>query len=155
MKFNLKEYRVFKVKKHFKSSNFFFIYNSAKIKLNNWILTEQNIRKLKLEYHQIFNKTSLKTINSSIYKNTNNIFSDIVIIIKPKYKSTEINKKILNQNLNPLFVLLTIKLNNKIYTPTQIKNLESFSYKNSVLSFNNCLNRYLKTSYKLTEKKSK
>ena len=153
MDFNLKKYRILKVKKQLKNSELIFFFNSSKIKANQWINKEKQIKTLKLKYYQIFNKTTVKTINKSIY--TNQIFCGIVLFIEPSYKSTKIELKIIKKNLEPLFILLFMKLNNKIYTVSQIQNLKTFSYKQSVLDFTCTLERCIKQTYKLTNNKNK
>jgi hypothetical protein len=156
MDFNLKKYRVLKVKKKLKKSDLFFFFNSAKIKSNKWIKIEKQLKKLKLEYYQIFNNTTLKTIKNSIYTNINQIFSGVVILIKPIHKSTIIELKVIKKNLDPLFILLCVKLNNNVYTTTQLRNLNVLSYKKNVFNLYCNLERCLKTSNKLTmNKKSK
>jgi hypothetical protein len=156
MDFNLKKYRVLKVKKIFKKSELIFFFNSAKIKSNKWIKIEKQLKKLKLEYYQIFNNTTFKTIKNSIYTNINQIVSGVILLIKPIHKSTQIELKVIKKFLDSLFVLLCIKLNNKVYTTTQLKNLNTLSYKKTVFNFYGNLERCLKTSNKLTmNKKSK
>lgn len=156
MDFNLKKYRVLKVKKNFKKSELIFFVNSAKIKSSKWIKIEKQLKKLKLKYYQIFNTTTFKTIQNSIYININQIISGVVLLIKPIYKSTPIELKLIKKFLDVLFVLLCIKLNNKVYTTAQFKNLNNLSYKKTVFNFYGNLERYLKTSNILTmNKKSK
>jgi hypothetical protein len=155
MDFNLKKYRVLKVKKKLKKSELIFFFNSAKIKSNKWIKIEKQLKKLKLKYYQIFNNTTLKTIKNSIYININQIFSGVILLIKPIHKSTPIELKLIKKILDS-FVLLIVKLNNKIYLTTQLKNLNTLSYKKTVFNFHNNLEKCLKTTNRLTmNKKSK
>jgi hypothetical protein len=156
MDFNLKKYRVLKVKKKLKKSELILFFNSAKIKSNKWINIEKQLKKLKLKYHQIFNNTALKTIDNSIYKNINQIICGVMLFVKPTYKSTTIELKLLKKDLEPLFILLFMKLNNRVYTTAQVKNLNTLSYKKTVFNFHNNLEKCMKTSYILTNnKKSK
>jgi hypothetical protein len=155
MDFNLKKYRILKTKKQLKNSELIFIFHSAKIKANKWITVEKQLKKLKLKYNQIYNKTTAKTLKNSIYKNMNQLISSVILLVTTAYKSTHVNIKVLNKELESLFVLLFLKLNNKIYTQTQFKKLDSLSYKQTVLKFNTSLEKCLKTSYILTNKKSK
>jgi hypothetical protein len=156
MDFNLKKYRVLKVKKKFKKSELIFFFNSSKIKSNKWITIEKQLKKLKLKYYQIFNNTTFKTIKNSIYTNINQIVSGVILLIKPTHKSTQIELRVIKKFLDSLFVLLFIKLNNKVYTTTQLKNLNVLSYKKTVFNFHNSLEKCLKTSNRLTmNKKSK
>jgi hypothetical protein len=155
MDFNLKSYRVFKVKEYLKKSEFFFFYHSPKLRSNEWVSIEQDLKKLKLKYYKIFNGTTLKTINNSIYQNLDQVICGIVLFIKLNYKSTTFDFNTLNKNLKPLFILLSLKLNNKIYSIPQLKGINSFSYKQNVFNLQKSLERYIKGSYKLTSNKSK
>ena len=156
MDFKLKKYRILKIKNQLKNSGLLLFFNSAKIKSNKWILIEKQLKKLKLQYNQIFNKTTSKTLNNSIYKNINQIVCSVIILVKPNYKSTQINIKSLKKDLEPLFVLLFLKLNNKIYTYPQLQTLNTLSHRKTVLNFNISLEKCLKTTVKLTQnKKSK
>jgi hypothetical protein len=154
MDFNLKKYRVLKVKKKLKKSELIFFFNSAKIKSNKWIKIEKQLKKLKLKYYQIFNNTTFKTIKNSIYTNINQIVSGVMLLIKPIHKSTPIELKVLKKFLDSLFVLLAIKLNNKVYVTTQLKNLNTLSYKKTIFNFYSNLEKCLKTSNKLTMNKN-
>ena len=156
MDFKLKKYRVLKIKNQLKNSGLLLFFNSAKIKSNKWILIEKQLKKIKLQYNQIFNKTTSNTLNNSIYKNINQIVCSVIILVKPNYKSTEIDIKTLKKDLEPLFVLLFLKLNNKIYTYSQFQTFNTLSHRKTVLNFNRCLDKCLKTTVKLTQnKKSK
>jgi len=156
MDFNLKKFRVLKVKKKLKNSELIFFFNSAKIKSNKWIKIEKQLKKLKLKYSQIFNNTTFKTIKNSIYTNINQLFSGVILLITPAHKSSQIELQTNKKFLDSLFVLLCIKLNNKVYTTTQLKNLNTLSYKKTVFNFYGNLEKGLKTSNKLTlNKKSK
>ena len=150
MDFNLKKYRVLKVKKKLKKSELIFFFNSAKIKSNKWIKIEKQLKKLKLEYCRIFNNTTLKTIKNSIYTNITQVISGVILLIKPINKSTQVELKVIKKFLGSLFVLLCLKLNNKIYAITQLINLNTLSYRKNVLNLYSNLDRCLKTSNKLT-----
>lgn len=153
MDFNLKDYQIFKLKKYFRNNNFFFLFHSAKLNLNQWTITEQNLKKLKLNYYKTLNGVTLKTLKSSIYKNSSSIVSSFVVFINPKFKTTVFDLESLIKNLKPSFSLISLKLNDKIYSPTQLKGLKSLSYKKNMFNLHKSLDRYLKTSYRLTNKK--
>ena len=152
MDYNLKQYRVLNVKNNFKNSNLLFFYHYSKVKSNKWIFMEQHLKKTKLKYTQIYNGTTFKTMNNSIYSKMNQVISGIILFAKPNYKSTILKLETIKNNLEPQFILLFLKLNNKIYTPTQLKNMHEFNYKRTVLNFNCNLNKYTKVTYKLTNK---
>lgn len=153
MDFNLKDYQILKLKKYFKNNDFFFLFHSAKLNLNQWTITEQNLKKLKLNYHKTLNGTTLKTLKNSIFRNVNSVISSFVVFINPKFKTTEFNLNLLNKGLKPSFSLICLKLNNKIYSTSQLKGVKSLSYKKNMFYFHKSLDRHLKTSYKLTNKK--
>ena len=153
MDFNLKDYQIFKLKKYFKNNDFFFLFHSAKLSLNQWTIIEQNLKKLKLNYYKTLNGTTLKTLKNSIYKNISSVISSFVVFINPKFKTTEFDLDLLTKNLKPSFSLISLKLNNKIYSPAQLKGVKSLSYKKNMFNLHKSLDRHLKTSYRLTNKK--
>ena len=153
MDFNLKDYQIFKLKKYFKNNDFFFLFHSAKLSLNQWTIIEQNLKKLKLSYYKTLNGTALKTLKNSIYKNISSVISSFVVFINPKFKTTEFDLDLLIKNLKPSFSLISLKLNNKIYSPAQLKGVKSLSYKKNMFNLHKSLDRHLKTSYRLTNKK--
>src|SRR6056300_1288225 len=152
MDFNLKDYQIFKLKKYFKNNGFFFLFHSSKLSLNQWIIVEQELKKLKLNYYKTLNGTTLKTFEKSIYKNSSPIITNFVIFIAPKFKTTEFDLERLTKDLNPSFSLISLKLNNKIYASTQLKGVKSLSYKKNVFNLYQSLDQHLKTSYRLTNK---
>ena len=152
MDHNLKKYRVLNVKNSFKNSDLLFFYHSSKVKSDKWMLIEQHLKKIKLKYNQIYNGTTIKTINNSIFLSMNPIISGVIIFVSPTFKSTSLQFKTLKNNLKPSFILLFLKLNNKIYIMQQFKNINLFNYKTTILNFNINLNRYIKTVNKLTNK---
>ena len=150
MDFNLKKYRILKTKKYLKNSKLLFFFHSAKVKSKQWLITEKLLKKLKLNYYKTFNKTTVKIFNNSIYERLNKIICSIILFIEPSYKLTNLNFKLLQKELKSTFVLLVLKLNNKIYTQPQFKNLNTLFYKKLVFNFYNNLNKHSKMTYKLT-----
>jgi hypothetical protein len=157
MDFNLKNYRVLKVKNYIKNCDFFFFFHSAKLKSNEWVIVEQDLKKLKLKYYKVFNGTTLKTVKNSIYTNYSSIVCGIILFIELKFKSTTFELISLKKDLKPLFALLSVKLNNKIYSIDQLKGIKTFSYKQNMFNLYQSLDRHLKTTHRLTttEKNSK
>lgn len=153
MDFNLKDYQILKLKKYFKKNSFFLLFHSAKLSLNQWVVVEQELKKLKLNYHKPLNGTTLKIFEKSIYKNYSPIITNFVIFIDPKFKTTELDLERLIKDMKPSFSLISLKLNNKIYSPLQLKGVKSLSYKNNMFNLHRSLDEHLKTSYRLTNKK--
>jgi hypothetical protein len=154
MDFNLKSYRVLKVKNYLKNCDFFFFFHSAKLTSNEWISIEQDLKKLKLKYYKVFNGTTLETINNSVYKNFNQIICGIVLFIEPRFKLTTLELDLIKRHLKPLFALLSVKLNNRIYAVEQLKGFKTFSYKQNMFNFYRSLEKGLKSTYVLTDNKS-
>ena len=141
------------LKKYFKNNNFFFLFHSAKLNLNQWTITEQNLKKLKLNYYKTLNGTTLKTLKNSIFRNVSSVISSFVVFIDPKFKTTEFDLDLLTKTLKSSFSLISLKLNNKIYSPAQLKGVKSLSYKKNMFNLHKSLDRHLKSSYRLTNKK--
>jgi hypothetical protein len=152
MDFNTKSYQSIKLKKFFKTNDFFFLFHSAKLDLNQWTQTEQNLKKLKLKYLKLLNGTTLKLFKDSLYKNVSPVICGFVLFLNSNFKTTELQLKSVKKDLKPSFELISVKLNNKIYSTSQIKGLNTFSYKKNVFNLYNSFDRHLKTSYLLTKK---
>ena len=134
MQFSSKDYKILKTKNYLKENNLFFIFNSIHRNSNDGIIIEQNLKKFNLNYYKIFNKTSKTTINSSIYKNSNELINSMTVFIKPISHSIELKKSNLLSCFEPLlFNMLAIKLNNKIYSTSQLKEISTLNYKDTKL----------------------
>nr|YP_010120180.1 hypothetical protein KQ351_mgp25 [Pseudo-nitzschia micropora]QRC76534.1 hypothetical protein [Pseudo-nitzschia micropora] len=153
MDFNSKDYQNVKLKNFFKTNGFFLWFHSAKLDLNQWTDTEQNLKKLKLNYSKALNGITLKLFKDSIYTNISPIVCSFVLFINSNYKTTELQLNSMEKNLKPSFKLISVKLNNKIYSTSQLKGLNDFSYKKSIFNLHSSLDQHLKTSYVLTRKK--
>ena len=153
MDFNSKDYQNVKLKNFFKTNGFFFWFHSAKLDLNQWIHTEQKLKKLKLNYSKGLNGITLKLFKNSIYKNISPIVCSFVLFINPNFKTTELRLDSIKKDLKPSFELISVKIGNKIYSTSQLKGLNDFSYKKTVFNLHKSLDRHLKTSYSVTKKK--
>jgi len=154
MDFNSKDYQNAKLKNFFKTNGFFLWFHSAKLDLNQWIHIEQNLKKLKLNYSKALNGITLKLFKNSIYTNVSPIVCSFVLFINSNFKTTELQLNSLEKDLKPSFKLISAKLNNKVYSISQLKGLNDFSYKKNVFNLYGSLDQRLKTSYILTKKKS-
>ena len=153
MDFNSKDYQNIKLKNFFKNNGFFLWFHSAKLNLNQWTHTEQNLKKLKLNYTKALNGIALKSFKKSIYINISPIVCSFVLLINSSFKTTELKLNSIKKDLKPSFKLIAVKLNNKVYSESQLKGLNDFSYKKSVFNLYGSLDQHLKTSYVLTKKK--
>jgi hypothetical protein len=152
MEFDLKNYRTLRVKKYLKLCNFFLLYHSSKQRSEEWMSIEQDLKKSKLKYYKVFNRTTLSTVQNSVYKNINQIICGIIMFVEPKFKSTQFEENFLEENLEPFFILLSVKLNNKIHQIPQIKGINSLNYEKNILNLQKSLEKYIKFSYKITNK---
>jgi hypothetical protein len=155
MDFNFKNYQIVKLKKYFKDNGLFFLFHSTKSNLTKWTLTEQNLKKLKLNYYKPLNKTTVKTLRSSIYKNFSANITGFILFVNSCYKTTSLNLPSIIKGLKPSFTLVSLKLNDKVYSTTQLKGLNDLSYNKSVFALYKVLDRQLKMSYLLTTNKKK
>ena len=153
MDFNSKGYQSVKLKKFFKTNDFFFLFHSAKLDITQWTRTEQNLKKLKLKYSKALNGTTLKLFKGSIYKNLSPIICGFVVFINPNFKTTELKLNSVKKDLKSSFELISVKLNNKMYSTSQLKGLNTLSYKQNAFNVYKTFDRHLKTSYLLTKKK--
>lgn len=152
MDFNSKDYQSIKLKRLFKTNDFFFLFHSAKLDLNQWVQTEQNLKKLKLKYFKILNGTTLKLFKGSIYRNLSPVICGFIIFIHSNFKTTKLHFKSVKKNLKPSFELISVKLNNKVYPTSQLKGLNSFSYRTNMFDLYKSFDKHLKASYLLTKK---
>lgn len=148
MKFNAKIYRATKTKNYIKNSSLFFLFNGVNRKSNDWIIAEQELKKINYNYYKLFNKTVIKTTQISIYRKIETTINGITFFIKPNSKL--VNKNILLTSFEPLlFTLLAVKLNNKIYSVKQLKNIYSLKYRENKLLFYQFGIKHLKIFYKI------
>ena len=153
MDFNLKNYQIVKLKKYFKNNDLFFVYQSAKLSLTKWTQTEQNLKKLRLSYYKPLNRTTAKTLQNSIYKKFSSIIGGFILLITTDSKVSKLSLESIIKNLRPSFNLVSVKLNDKIYSLSQLKDMKDLSYKKSVFNLHKTLDKHLKTTYLLTSKK--
>jgi hypothetical protein len=151
--FQLKKLSKSFLKKFFKTNTFFFWFHSAKLNLNQWIYLEQNLKKLKLSHSKVLNTITSKLFQNSIFENLRPAIRSFVSFVIPNFKTTELRFSSMKKNFKPSFELILIKLNNKIYAPSQLKGLNTFSYRKNMFNLYESLDQHLKTSYTLTKKK--
>ena len=126
MKFKL--YKFFKIRNLFKKNKFFLIFFCNKYKFSDLIKIRQNLKKINLNAYKIDNSILINLIYKSIFLNFKSIFtgSSLIVFVKKNVKFLK--------NLNKTFslFLISIKLKNKIYTFSQLKNINNLCFlKNS------------------------
>jgi len=134
VKFTAKNYKINKAKNYIKTNNILFFFNGVNKNSNDWIHTEQNLKKINFQYYKVFNKTTQKTLSNSIYNKTNNTVNGITFFIKPETTTKNLLKNNIVKDLKLLlFILLAVKLNNKLYSATQLNKNNSFHYADNKL----------------------
>lgn len=129
MKILPKIYKLNKNKNYIKTNNLLFFLNGTNIKSNDWIKTEQNLKNYNFNYYKIFNRSVLITLNKSIYCNIkSSIISSLILFATPEQNAKILNKKIVNKLELLNFIVLSLSLNNKIYSVITIKKINSFVY---------------------------
>ena len=142
MEFELKTYKVFKIKYYLKKNNLFFFYTTTSLDLQNWLPVEQTLKKSNLNYYRLFNTLAIKTIKASIYKNFKQLIHSVTMFVNPQ-PTISLKLKIL-VNLEKILTLLSIKLNNKIYSISQLENLIFLNYNFNILQLYQFFIIYLK-----------
>jgi len=144
MNFNLKIYKHFQIKRYFKAIHFFCFFHGTSLSNENWIKIEQSFVNHELTYFRIFNKLMVNTLKKSIFNNL------VVLVHGPMLLLNNKNSKLTFKeldNLNPLINFLGFRLNNKIYSKKQVKNLRKISYIKNVTIFHNSIKAFTKLPY--------
>ena len=128
MQFNLKIYQISKTKKYLKN-DFLFLAIGANQNSQSLINVSQNLHKLNLSYYKIYNNTTIKILNNSVYQNLFKTLNTTLFFLKPQRNYKFLTKNNLANTLKDiLFTLLMVKLNKKMYLIGQLKNLRSLNY---------------------------
>src|SRR6476620_8642663 len=134
MKFSAKNYKINKTKNYIQTNNILFFFNGVNKNSNDWIHTEQNLKKINFKYYKVFNKTTKKALNDSIYNRASNTINGITFFIKTETIKKNLLKTTIVKDLKLLlFILLTIKLNNKLYSANQLNKNNSLNYMDNKL----------------------
>lgn len=144
MDFTLKNYQVLKFKNYFKNKSLFLVFHCAKLNSKEWSETDQKLKRSKLNYYKPLNKVMLKELKSSIYINYNPIINSSLLFISLKDTHNLIK---LNNNLQPLFVNVCLKLNNRLYSIQQLNKVQNLSYTKNVFKCYKRSNTFLKFSH--------
>jgi hypothetical protein len=145
MEFELKNYKFLKIKYYLKKTNFILFFNGTNQNLKNWILIEQSLKKKNLNFYKIHNKLIIKAINNSIYKNLKFLVNGVIIFLQPNTITLLKLKTLIT--INPLLTLLSIKLNNKFYSISQLKNIMFLNFKKNAIIFYKSLKTFLNIPY--------
>lgn len=124
MDFTPKKHKLTKTKEFIKTNNLIFIYNGINQNYQNWVISEQKMKTLNINYYKIFNRITLKILNESVYCSIAPSINGITFFIKTNSSNKNIPKSSELAQFNLLlFVLVAWKLNNKIYSVKQLNDL--------------------------------
>lgn len=131
---NFKIYQFKKTKSYLKKNSFLFFANGINQISENWVYVEQGLQKLNLIYYKSYNKLTIKILSISIFLNFSKIVNGPFFFLKPDQRFFKKYKIILfNENFKSLFFsLLAMKINNKVYSLSQINNINSLKYKSNI-----------------------
>ena len=147
MKLKLKNYKLLKTKSLLKKENLIFIYHSVNLNNKYWINIEQELIKSNFMYYKIYNTLFLKSVKTSIFFNVlKNINGPILFSFIKPFNTNDISFKTL-KTINPKLCFLGLKLKNKVYTVSQIKDIKSIKFMNNVASFNIVLKIFIKNLF--------
>ena len=152
MHFTLKNYQKLKLKNYFKNNSLFIFLNTSKLKTKEWVKVEQKFKKLGFKYYKLLNKITLKELENSIFVNHSSLINSSVLVINFENQSSEklsANFKKFKHYFKNSFILISLKLNNKIYISKQVSNLQELSYKKNIFMLDRTLIRLIKSSYVL------
>ena len=144
MDFNLKTYKYFRIKNHFKTIKFFFFFHGTSLNNESWIKIEQILVSHELQYFRILNKLMINILKNSIFKNVITIIHGPIILLNSS--NNELTFREL-EDISPLIDLLGFKLNNKVYSKKQIKSLTRMSYLENFYGFHNSIKGLTKMPY--------
>lgn len=144
MDYTLKKYQIKKTKKYFKNNSLFFFFNFSKLKPKEWLKIEQQLQQLKLTQYKTFNGITKKIFYDSIYINYLNIITGLITLIKPNIQNNELKLTELTKKLLPLFTLLSLKLNTKVYLAAQFSKIKTLSYSKNILHLHKTLEKSTK-----------
>jgi hypothetical protein len=127
--FIAKNYKINKAENYIKTNNILFFFNGVNKNSNDWIHTEQHLKKKNFKYYKVFNKTTKKTLSNSIFDKASNTANGLTFLVKPELKTKNLLKNTVVKDLKLLlFILLAVKLNNKFYSASQVNKTSSFHY---------------------------
>jgi hypothetical protein len=151
MEFELKTYKIFKIKYYLKKNKLFFFCTTTSLELKNWLPIEQTLKQSSLNYYRLSNALAIRTIKASVYKNFKQLIHSLTMFVNFQL-ATSLKLKILI-NLEKILTLLSIKLNNKIYSILQLENLIFLNYKFNIFQLYQFFIIYFAFLLKIIQKK--
>ena len=155
MRIKTKNYKLKKTQFYYKNKKVLFLFDTYNSNMRNWLNIEQKIKKSNFKYYKILNVITKKFLKKTIFKNFSITINSPLKLIYLKNVNKVINIKKLEKNIFSGFKLFTIKLNNRLYSRSQIKNIEVLDYKNNMYKFKKTLESFFKINTLILIKNSK
>lgn len=152
MKINFKIYQVSRTKNYLLKNNFILFSYNANQNSFYWLLKEQGLHELNFNYYKICNNTTTTIVEKTIFKNFLQIIKSPFFLLRTTktHNKLLINKNLLFKNFqNIQFNIHSLKLNNKLYSTSQLKKINSLGYNNSMEILYQFLITNLKICYNL------
>jgi hypothetical protein len=128
MKFNTKTYKLSKIKNILKKHQFLLFFNI--IIQKDQIKNNQKFKKLNFKNYKLHNKLTKKILNFSIYFNYKSLINSLTTFVIPEKDLSLNNLKQLHETILPICV----KINNKIYYGTQLKQNLQFTFNKNYIN---------------------
>ena len=84
MDFNLKTYKLLKIKHFIKTKRILFFFHGISTNNKNWVKIEQTLINHGLHYYRIYNSIATNTLNNSIFKSLISLINGPVILINDR-----------------------------------------------------------------------
>ena len=102
------------------------------------------MNKEELKCSQVLNSLMIKIIKNSIFKNISVLIHGLILLLHTN--NTKLSLQQLD-NISVLINLLCLKLNNKVYSKRQVKNLKQLSYIENIYLFYSSMQVIIKMPY--------
>lgn len=142
MYLKFKTYQTVKLKKYLKNNTIILSFNAANFNKTQWFFIKQILKKLELNSYKPLNKTTIKVFKKCTLKNFNFNITGLNVYINSKYV---LNLILIKKTFEFSFTFIYLKLNNKIYSNSQLNGLVNLSYKKTMFKLYKLLDKKLKT----------
>jgi ribosomal protein L10 len=147
MKSAFKTYKINKIKSYFKKKSCVILCHVPNSSAKNWLKIQKQFYNYNIKCYKIHNNITKEVLSNSIFKN---------LVLMPKgsvcliYFEEETKLRVKIQQLltlNKSILILGLKLNNKVYSYSQLKTLFTINYEKNVKVFQKSLKKLLKLPY--------
>jgi hypothetical protein len=138
MDLTTREYQMAKTKSYLKKNEICFFFQNRTGKASDWLLTEQKVASLNLNYYRLNTRSAQKVLKSSKHRFKEPLISSTTSVLTQTKLAIHFHKFAFNK-ISMAFLFLAIKVNNCIYSTGQLKSLFVFHYRFKQLAMYNFL----------------